>query len=174
MRILDKNRASYTRSFKDKSANGCVFCRKDDTIEIHSLKNKDWRVIANRFPYMDGNIMLVPKRHIETLEEITDMEWKNFSQILVRTQKVLGKVFKTSSFNIGMNLGPESGASIAHIHWQIVPRTFKNITVMNTFADLYVVSVSPEETQKRVEETIAQEKIERKNHKKIKRVSQDK
>ena len=157
MRILDQNRANYTRSFKDKGTNGCVFCKKDETVEIPSLKNKSWRIIANRFPYMDGNVMLVPIRHIETLEEITDTEWSHFSQLLIRTKKILGKVFKVESFNIGMNVGPESGASIAHIHWQIIPRAFKNITVMNTFADLYIVSVSPEETQRRLEEAITQE-----------------
>lgn len=106
---------------------------------------------------MDGNVMLVPKRHIEALEKITDVEWKDFSQLLTRTQELLGQVFKVNSFNIGMNLGPESGASIAHIHWQIIPRAFKNITVMNTFADLYIVSVPPEETRRRLEEAIAQE-----------------
>ncbi len=157
MRILDPNRANYTRSFKDKGEKGCVFCKGDETVEIRSLKNKDWRVIANQFPYMDGNVMIVPKRHIETLEEITDAEWKNFSRVLVKTREILGNVFKTNSFNIGMNLGPESGASIAHIHWQIIPRSFKNITVMNTFADLHIVSVSPEETRRRMEEAIAQE-----------------
>lgn len=157
MRILDPKRASYTRSFKDKDTNECVFCRKDEAVEIHSLQNKNWRVIANRFPYMDGNVMLVPKRHIEALEKITDVEWKDFSQLLTRTQELLGQVFKVNSFNIGMNLGPESGASIAHIHWQIIPRAFKNITVMNTFADLYIVSVPPEETRRRLEEAIAQE-----------------
>lgn len=166
MRILDQNRANYTRSFKDKGTNGCVFCKKDETVEIPSLKNKSWRIIANRFPYMDGNVMLVPIRHIETLEEITDTEWRHFSQLLIQTKKILGKIFKVESFNIGMNLGPESGASIAHVHWQIVPRSFKNITVMNTFADLYIVSVSPEETRKRIEEATAQERIQKKNSKK--------
>ncbi len=157
MRILDPNRTQYTRSFRDKNRGACIFCKRDETIEIHSLENKYWRIIANRFPYMDGNVMLIPNRHIETLEEITAIEWRHFSQLLVKTKKILEKVFKTESFNIGMNLGPESGASIAHIHWQIIPRTFKNITVMNTLADLYIVSISPEETRKRMEDTIARE-----------------
>ncbi|MGB2791232.1 MAG: DUF4931 domain-containing protein [Candidatus Moraniibacteriota bacterium] len=163
MRILDPNRAQYTRSFRDKNRGACVFCKKDETLEIHSLKNKYWRIIANRFPYMDGNVMLIPNRHIETLEEITATEWRHFSQLLLKTKRTLEKVFKTESFNIGMNLGPESGASIAHIHWQIIPRTFKNITVMNTLADLHIVSIPPEETRKRIEDTIAQEGVSKKS-----------
>jgi ATP adenylyltransferase len=101
---------------------------------------------------MDGNVMIVPVRHIDKIEDIDKNEWQEFGLILAKTQKVLGEIFKTDSFNIGLNVGAESGASIPHLHWQIVPRKFKNITVMNAFADLYIVAVTPEETKRLIDE----------------------
>lgn len=153
MRILDKNRSNYKRTFSDKDK--CVFCNKDEILECSGLAGQHWRVIVNRFPYMDGNVMIIPSRHIEKVEDINKAEWQDLGATLTKTQTVLGKIFKTDSFNIGLNIGPESGASISHIHWQVVPRKFKNITAMNTFADLYVVAVTPEETRRLINEEVS-------------------
>lgn len=150
MRILDKNRASYKKTFS--GGEECVFCGKDEILECDGLSGKYWRVIVNRFPYMDGNVMIIPQKHIERIEELSKEEWGEFGEVLSKTQKVLGEIFKTESFNIGLNVGQESGASIPHLHWQVIPRKFKNITVMNTFADLYVVAITPEETKKLIDE----------------------
>lgn len=152
MRILDPNRASYKRTFSDVSS--CVFCDSDEALECQALEGDAWRVIVNRYPYMDGNVMIVPKRHVETTEELSREEWTEFGEVLSRTQRALTNAFGMTSFNIGMNLGPESGASIAHIHWQVVPRKTKNITVLNLFADLYIVAITPEETKRRLNMTV--------------------
>jgi len=103
---------------------------------------------------MDGNVMLVPVRHVEKIEGLKKEEWEEFGSVLAKTQKILGKIFETDSFNVALNVGLESGASIPHLHWQIIPRRFKNITVMNTFADLYIVAVTPEKTQRLIEEAL--------------------
>jgi ATP adenylyltransferase len=151
MRILDKNRANYKRTFSDEGK--CVFCSKDEVLECTGLVGDHWRVLVNKFPYMDGNVMIVPIRHIEKTENVNGEEWQEFGTILTNTQKILGDIFKTDSFNIGLNIGSESGSSIPHLHWQIVPRKFKNITVINAFADLYVVAITPEETKRLIDET---------------------
>lgn len=153
MRILDKKRSKYKRSFSDGMS--CIFCEKRDLLECPSLSGKFWSVIVNKFPYMDGNVMIVPNRHVEDIEQIRSDEWKDFGLILTKTKKVLGEIFEVDSFNVGLNMGPQSGASIAHLHWQVVPRKFKNITAMNVFADLHIVAVSPEETKQRIDEKTA-------------------
>lgn len=149
MRILDSNRKKYKHTFS--KSDDCVLCNKKETLECLGLSGKYWRVLVNRFPYMDGNVMIIPTLHKEKTGELTKEEWGEFRKVLQKTQEVLGKIFQVDSFNIGLNLGPESGASIPHLHWQIIPRKFKNITVMNTFADLYIVAVTPEETKKLID-----------------------
>lgn len=150
MRILDPTRAQYKRKFTDDAT--CVFCLRDVSLECANLQGRYWRVVANRYPYMDGNVLVVPIRHVEKLEDLSRDEWLDFGEVVTRTRKALGEAFETDSFNIGMNLGPESGASIPHVHWQIVPRKFKNVTVLNAFADLHIVAVTPEETKRRLDE----------------------
>lgn len=153
MRIIEPSRDNYKRTFKDTG--GCLFCGTRDILECEGLSNEHWRLIVNRFPYMDGNVMIVPVRHIENTDELTKEEWATYADLLKKTKQTLTEVFEVDSFNVGMNIGPESGASIPHIHWQIVPRKFKNMTVMNTLADLYVISVTAEETKKRIDAHLA-------------------
>lgn len=129
----------------------CVFCGKKEVLECRGLAGRYWKVLVNRFPYMDGNVMIVPIRHIEKIGDVTGSEWEDFGSVLTETRRVLGKIFKTASFNVALNTGPQSGASIPHLHWQVVPRTFKNITALNAFADLYIVAVAPEETKRLID-----------------------
>lgn len=152
MRILDANRSLYKRTFSDEDF--CPFCDEKEILECEDLYGRYWRILVNTFPYMDGNVMMVTSTHKENTADLGKNEWEEFGSILEKTKDVLGKVFKTDSFNIALNLGADSGASIRHIHWQIVPRKQKNITALNTFADLYVVSVTPEETKRLIEEAI--------------------
>ena len=149
MRILDERRKKYKKKFTDKIA--CAFCRELKDEECLGLRGLHWRVLVNVNPYMDGNVMIVSLRHVEKIEDITEDEWRDYGKVLSETKKVLGTIFETDSFNVGLNVGSESGASMPHMHWQVVPRKFKNITVMNTFADLYIVSISGKEAKKLID-----------------------
>ena len=159
---MDKNRTKYKKTFSDEG--DCIFCCEKDPLECKGMSGRLWRVIVNRYPYMDGNLMIIPKRHVEKVEDVNQEEWQEFGVVLANTQNVLGQIFKTKSFNVGLNVGPESGASIPHLHWQVIPRKMKNITVMNTFADLYIVALTPEMTKKRIAEYFKE-----KNNRQVKR-----
>lgn len=101
---------------------------------------------------MDGNLMIIPKRHEKNLEKLSQKEWLELHEILERTKKKLGKIFKTKDFNIGLNIGKGAGTSIDHLHWQIIPRNKKALlNSSNIFADLYVITVSPKELKRLIE-----------------------
>lgn len=105
----------------------------------------------NKYPYMDGNLMIITKEHIKNIEDLTREQWDEFYRILKNTKKKLGKIFKTEDFNIGLNIGKNSGNSLEHLHWQVIPRRFAPLNSSNIFADLYVVTVSPWELKKMIE-----------------------
>jgi diadenosine tetraphosphate (Ap4A) HIT family hydrolase len=42
-----------------------------------------------------------------------------------------------------LNEGKASGRSVSHLHWQIIPRWFKNPNAVGVFADIHVVTMSP-------------------------------
>ncbi len=96
---------------------------------------------------MDGNVMIVSKQHRISLSELSLKEWEEFPKVLLSVKEILAKKFSTESFNIGINIGEESGRSIEHIHWQVIPRKKKSHTVVSVLADIQVITVSPKELQ---------------------------
>lgn len=148
MQILEKERAKYRRRAAETKI--CPFC--DPLIlkaqACPSLQSQYWQVIINKYPYLDGNLMLVPKRHVETLEKLTPEEQADFFPALQKAKQALSLIFKTNDFNIALNIGKKSGASLKHLHWQIVPRAKKIENSLNIFADLHVITVSPPQLKK--------------------------
>jgi diadenosine tetraphosphate (Ap4A) HIT family hydrolase len=148
MRVLEKKRGKYIKRKKIQ----CDFC--DLTVikdqQVKKLEGKYWYVLASKFPYLDGNLMIITKRHIPDTTDLTQAEKEEFFMILEKTKKVLTKLFKTRSFNIGLNLGPDSGASIPHLHWQVIPRVKINPAVFNVINDLWFVTLDYKELIKKI------------------------
>ncbi|MDQ1283991.1 MAG: adenylyltransferase [Patescibacteria group bacterium] len=100
-------------------------------------------MIVNRYPYMDGNLMIITRRHVESVRDLNLEERGEFFEVLEGTLKKLGEMFNTNDFNVGLNLGKNAGASVRHIHWQVIPRDKKILNSANIFADLFVLTMSP-------------------------------
>jgi diadenosine tetraphosphate (Ap4A) HIT family hydrolase len=153
MKVLDSRRAKYIKRV-NCGVKRCIFCDpkviKDQ--ECKSLTGKYWRVMVNKYPYLDGNLMIIPKRHFTNLEEMNKAERDDFFDVLIKAKKKIGKIFRTQDFNIGLNLGKAAGTSIDHLHWQIIPRDPKAFfNSANIFGDLYVIKISPNDLKKMIE-----------------------
>lgn len=149
MQILDSSRANYNKERPHRST--CYFCdaevigKQDCTQFAYDY----WYVLVNKHPYQNGNLMVVPKAHKTKLAELSADEWDEFSKVIVAVQAALTAAFATDSFNIALNEGADSGRSIAHLHWQIIPRWHKNHTAVGIFADIHVVTMSPDDLKER-------------------------
>lgn len=151
MKVHNPYRSKYNHSYHNKS---CPFCDKQiiKRQNIEPLEGKTWMVFANQYPILDGNLMLVLKRHVEDTSELDKNEWEELQEQIEQTKTILSKIFNTKSFNIGFNIGPDSGSSVKHLHWQIIPRI--NHQPINGFASfiagIQTVRLSPEELRKRI------------------------
>lgn len=151
MKVYDPNRARYTKKIGKFKI--CEFC-SEHNIRNQSCKNLEsdkWRVFVNKYPYLDGNVMVIPKRHVTRVEKLSKDEWSEFHQVLAKTMKALEEIFNTKDFNINLNIGKYSGASLKHLHWQVVPRSYGPDNAMNIFADLRVIKVLPRDLKKKIE-----------------------
>lgn len=155
-RVLEPRRGEYRKKLKGDGAlsEQCPFCnpKKISKQICRSFRFVHWTIIVNTNPYMDGNLMIVSRRHVEQLENLTAEEKSEWHLAVCETKKVLGELFKTTSFNVSINLGELSGGSIRHIHWQIIPRPrMIQHNSINIFADLFVITVAPEKLVKMID-----------------------
>jgi ATP adenylyltransferase len=142
-------RAPYIRTFdKEKKSKTCLFCRalkayqqgrKSQVIEVRKLSFS----ILNIFPYNNGHLMILPKRHVGELSGLKPAELLDMMTLLQDTEQVLRKVLRPHAFNVGLNLGRVAGAGITeHLHFHIVPRWAGDTNFMPLFGGAKVISES--------------------------------
>jgi ATP adenylyltransferase len=105
---------------------GCVFCKaqhEEEAAPLIVFQGTTCFVILNLFPYNNGHVLVVPKRHFAALAEATDAELCELASLVQRSEVVLKEAYDPQGLNVGINLGKPAGAGILeHLHIHVVPR----------------------------------------------------
>jgi len=128
---------------------GCPFCNRieqsQDEKNLIVFRTKSAIVMMNRFPYNNGHLLIMPKRHIAELEQFNQSEILEIHHLLTLAIQALNRAMSPEGFNLGLNLGKVAGAGILdHIHWHIVPRWSGDTNFMPVIAE---TKVMPEHLQ---------------------------
>jgi ATP adenylyltransferase len=137
---------------------GCVFCAEAldslapaESLRLHAAETAI--ALLNKFPYSSGHVMVAPRRHVGTLDELTDDEALEIHRLAVASVDVLTRVYGPGGFNLGWNLGRVAGAGIAdHVHLHVVPRWGGDTNFMPVLADVKVIPEHLLETRDRLRE----------------------
>ncbi len=150
-------RSKYIESFKEEQSDGkCIFCEalQKDILDMNNLvvhKSEKTLVIMNLYPYNNGHLMIVPNRHVGTIEQITPEESHELMDEIILAEKVLQKIYSPHGFNIGANLGRAGGAGIEeHIHFHIVPRWNGDTNFMPAIGEVKVISQDLADAKKKL------------------------
>lgn len=110
----------------------CLLCDEINKKENIIQEYKYTVLLFNRYPYIPGHIMVVPKRGFPKLADYLPEERIEFIEVLTIGQELIFNALNIKSLNTGINTGSESGASIpSHLHIHIVPRTYNDMNFMN-------------------------------------------
>jgi len=137
---------------------GCIFCdfpaeqgEEADRRNLVAHRSSHAFTILNRFPYNSGHVMVVPRAHVDRLEDLSAEAWADLNEELRRAMAVLRSVYRPQGFNAGMNLGEVAGAGIKeHLHWHVVPRWGGDTNFMPVLADAKVIVEHLEEAWERI------------------------
>jgi len=144
-----------------KGCKGCFLCRhakekKKDRKNYVILRSRYCFAILNLFPYNNGHTMVTPYRHIREMEYLSDAEMLDLIKTTSRVISMLKKTLKPHAFNVGMNLGRVAGAGLeGHFHIHIVPRWNGDTNFMPVIAGTKVISMSLEDTYKKLKTKIS-------------------
>ena len=142
---------------KHEKESGCVFCnaqaKADGAENLIAFRGKNAYVILNRFPYTSGHLMVIPFDHKSNLEDLKPETRAEMMELASRCTTILRKVYRTASFNMGINIGEAAGAGVlGHVHIHIVPRWAGDTNFMSTTGETRVLPEALEDTYKRVKE----------------------
>ncbi len=103
----------------------CIFCDASSGagIELLLLLGGHSFVILNLYPYNNGHLMVVPNRHLNSLEALTPDEQRELMKLTRLAEMALTEAYRPHGINVGINLGKAAGAGIEdHLHIHLVPR----------------------------------------------------
>jgi len=134
---------------------GCIFCpgedRNRDEGRLILYVGSMTMVMMNRFPYINGHLLVAPVRHVPDFEGLSDEEALALLQILRKSIGILKTVMVPEGFNVGLNLGKVAGAGVKeHLHFHIVPRWDGDTNYMTVLGEVRVIPEHIEETYKRL------------------------
>ncbi len=139
-------RLPYIKLIK-KKVKGCVFCRilkeRRDRENFIVLRTRHSYLVLNIFPYNNGHLLVVPKRHVSDLGKLSKAERDDLLDLLERTQKLLDRALKPDGYNVGINLGRAAGAGFpGHLHIHVVPRWAGDVNFMPVLTNTKIISQS--------------------------------
>jgi len=101
------------------SVGKCVFC---DLKEKYIVAEDSGLVLtANLFPYADGHLLVIPKRHTENYLNLTQKEIVVAHRLTRKALDLLRKVLDIESVWLLLREGNKTGKTVKHLHWQIIP-----------------------------------------------------
>ncbi len=103
-------------------AEGCIFC-KIVAGDIPSEKvHEDEDVVAFRDlnPQAPVHVLVVPRKHIASLNEADAGDRAVLGQLLLTTQKLADQLGVRSGYRVVNNCGASAGQSVFHIHFHLL------------------------------------------------------
>jgi ATP adenylyltransferase len=137
-----------------KDSTGCVFCGVDSASEderrgrLVVCAGERAFVMMNRYPFAPGHLLVMPYRHVDSLEKLDAEEYDELFRLVREACVRLRTAVRAEGLNVGCNLGAVAGAGVAaHLHVHIVPRWAGDTNFMPVLGDTRIVSQALEETR---------------------------
>jgi dCMP deaminase len=109
----------------------CVFCDLRDKYIIH--EENGIALTISLYAYIDGNCMIVPRRHVKSAKELTDSEWQTIRKMMYIAKKMIRKVHDLKDIQYVLRDGGAAVNSTVqdHLHMHVIPADSPDMTVWN-------------------------------------------
>jgi diadenosine tetraphosphate (Ap4A) HIT family hydrolase len=93
----------------------CPFCVGEPVREGRLVQ-----VFLDAYPVSPGHLLIVPKRHVSALWDLTDEE---YDELFATARTEAGNAEGTiDGWNLGVNVGAAGGQTVWHVHLHLIPR----------------------------------------------------
>ena len=100
-----------------KNMKGCPFCDGSNRIIIESEKSF---ITYALWPYHKHHLLVIPKRHVESLTEITEVERKDIDDLQEKALEILKKLGYVSITQL-VREGNDVNKAVNHVHFHTIP-----------------------------------------------------
>lgn len=97
----------------------CLFC---DLVTTAVKENELCYMLYDKYPSAPGHSLIIPKRHVTTVFEMTPEEWAAAGSLINMAKAEIDKQYRPVGYNLKINCGKEAGQEIMHAHIHLVPK----------------------------------------------------
>jgi diadenosine tetraphosphate (Ap4A) HIT family hydrolase len=114
-----------------QSTGKCVFCDLRDKYIIAEENGIVLTVVL--FAYIDGNVMIVPRRHVRSVKELTDSEWQTIRKFMYISKKLIRKIYDIRGVQyLIRDGGIEAQSTVSdHLHMHVIPFDAPDLSAWN-------------------------------------------
>lgn len=137
--------------FATYSAYGCPFCDPAILAKQAVHENAHALTLYSLTPATKGNLLIIPKRHVERFEALTAEEMGAIQAEITLFAAVFKDFYEISDYFLLQKNGRRAGQSVPHLHFHMIP-TPRSIEEIVEKAFHYREKLSDEEMALRTQE----------------------
>jgi len=96
----------------------CVAAGRSDILAA----NEHAVAIADAFPVNPGHTLIISRRHVENLFDLSHEEQMSLWDLLPAVRRAIESHHSPAGYNIGVNVGVTAGQTVGHVHVHVIPR----------------------------------------------------
>lgn len=101
----------------------CIFCKivKGDIPSKRLYEDDNFIVIRDINPLCKVHDIIIPKKHIKSINEIEECDEKMFATLFTVAKKIAKmEGMDESGYRVVVNAGPDAGQSVPHFHAHVL------------------------------------------------------
>jgi len=123
--------ARFKKQYDDiwQSVGKCVFC---DLNEKYVFFEENGVVMTiSLYAYIDGHFMIVPRRHITSTKDLTQLEWETIRKFTYIAKKLFKDIHHVKGMQLVQKMGTAAQSTVEHIHFHCIPFDKPDLAVWN-------------------------------------------
>ena len=110
----------------------CVFCDHDKTQKRHEVYEENGvYMTVPAYAYVDGHLLVIPRRHVHSVKELTPAEWETMRKMFYLAKKMIRETHGIKGMQIVQKDGVMAQSTVEHLHFHCIPFDQPDLSVWN-------------------------------------------
>ncbi|MCH9633408.1 MAG: hypothetical protein S4CHLAM7_01330 [Chlamydiae bacterium] len=133
----------------------CSFCKPDVLAKQTIYEDDQVVILYNHKPAIRGHCMVIPKRHVERLEDLNEGEVLAVHEAISNLFRATFKSYESTGYDIFQKNGKEAGQSVPHVHVHFLPRKENDYWDIGLYLRLFSAQFQSTLSKEQLQEEVA-------------------
>lgn len=123
--------ARYLNKYDDiwQTVGKCAFCDLKDKYIF--FEENGIVMTISLYAYIDGHFMIIPRRHVRSVKDLTEREWQTVREFMYLAKKLIRKVHGTKGMQFVQKDGANAQSTVEHLHFHCIPFDSPDLATWN-------------------------------------------